>query len=73
MIGVPHEYFGEEIVAFVEKKDSSLKESDVVDILAENLQPLKRPSRIIFTDNMPVGPSGKILKRKLRKKLNLYE
>jgi len=73
VIGVPHEYFGEEIVAFVEKKDSSLKESDVVDILAENLQPLKRPNRIIFIDNMPVGPSGKILKRKLRKELISYE
>ena len=73
VIGVPHEYFGEEIVAFVEKKDSSLKESHVVDILAENLQPLKRPNRIIFIDNMPVGPSGKILKRKLRKELNPYE
>ena len=53
--------------------DSSLEESHVVDILAENLQPLKRPNRIIFIDNMPVGPSGKILKRKLRKELNLYE
>ena len=73
VIGVPHEYFGEEIVAFVEKKDSSLKESHVVEILAENLQPLKRPNRIIFIDKMPVGPSGKILKRKLRKELNLYE
>ena len=73
VIGVPHEYFGEEIVAFVEKKDSSLKENHVVDILAENLQPLKRPNRIIFIDKMPVGPSGKILKRTLRKELNLYE
>ena len=73
VIGVPHEYFGEEIIAFVEKKDSSLKESHVVDILAENLQPLKRPDRIIFIDNMPVGPSGKILKRKLHKELNSYE
>ena len=73
VIGVPHELFGEEIIAFVEKKDSSLEKQHVVDILAENLQPLKRPNRIIFVDNMPVGPSGKILKRKLREELDVSE
>ncbi len=73
VIGVPHELFGEEIIAFVEKKDSSLEKQHVVDVLAENLQPLKRPNRIIFVDNMPVGPSGKILKRKLREELNVSE
>ena len=69
--GVPHKFFGEEIIAFVEKKDSSLEKSDVVDVLTENLQPLKRPNRIIFVDKMPIGPSGKILKRKLREELNV--
>ena len=73
VIGVPHQLFGEEIVAFVEKKDSSLEKHHVVDVLAENLQPLKRPNRIIFVDNMPVGPSGKILKRKLREELDVSE
>ena len=73
VIGVPHELFGEEIIAFVEKKDSSLEECHVMDVLTENLQPLKRPNRIIFIDNMPVGPSGKILKRKLREELTVYE
>ena len=73
MIGVPHEYYGEEIIAFVEKKDSSLEKQHIVDVLEEHLQPLKRPNRIIFVDNMPVGPSGKILKRKLREELNVSE
>ena len=71
VIGIPHVLFGEEIIAFVEKKDSSLEKSDVVDVLTENLQPLKRPNRIIFVDKMPIGPSGKILKRKLREELNV--
>ena len=57
----------------VEKKDSSLEKNHVVDVLAENLQPLKRPNRIIFIDSMPVGPSGKILKRKIREELYVYE
>jgi acyl-coenzyme A synthetase/AMP-(fatty) acid ligase len=65
VIGVPHKLFGEEIVAFVETKNRSLEESHIQDVLAENLQPLKRPNRIIFIENMPLGPSGKILKRKL--------
>ena len=70
VVGVPHRYFGEDIVAFVQKKEASLTEQQVVDILTENLQPLKRPSKIIFIKEMPVGPSGKILKRKLREELN---
>jgi len=70
VIGIPHALFGEEIIAFVERKDTSLEKNHVLDVLAKNLQPLKRPSRIIFVDNMPVGPSGKILKRKLREEFN---
>ena len=70
VVGVPHDYFGETIVAFVQKKDDFLTETDVMDILIESLQTLKIPSKIIFIDEMPVGPSGKILKRKLREDLS---
>ena len=69
VVGVPDEYFGESIIAFVQKKDYLLTEADVINILSENLQPLKIPSRVIFIDEMPVGPSGKILKRKLREEV----
>ena len=57
----------------VEKKDNSLEKKHVIDVLTKHLQPLKRPNRIIFVDNMPVGPSGKILKRKLREELDVSE
>jgi long-chain acyl-CoA synthetase len=70
VVGLPHSYYGEDIIAFVQKKQASLTEQQVIDILAENLQPLKRPSKIIFIKEMPIGPSGKILKRKLRDELN---
>ena len=48
---------------------SKRKEDEIMNILVENLQPLKIPSKIIFVESMPVGPSGKILKRKLREDL----
>ena len=70
VIGVPHKLFGEEIIAFVEKKDASLEKEDIINVSAENLQTLKRPNKIIFVDSMPIGPSGKILKRKLREQYN---
>jgi acyl-coenzyme A synthetase/AMP-(fatty) acid ligase len=70
VVGMADDYFGEAIVAFVQKKDYCLSDSDVMDILIKNLQPLKIPSKIIFIDEMPVGPSGKILKRKLREELS---
>jgi len=69
VVGVPHNYFGEDIIAFIQKKDNSLTEEKVFDILAKNLQVLKIPSKIIFIESMPIGPSGKILKRKLRDQL----
>ena len=69
VVGIPDEYFGETIIAFIQKSNESLKEDEIMNILVENLQPLKMPSKIIFVDSMPVGPSGKILKRKLREDL----
>lgn len=66
VIGVPHKIFGEEIIAFVERKDIKLTETMIKEICIENLQILKRPNKILFVHNMPIGPSGKILKRELR-------
>lgn len=67
VIGVPDIIFGEEIVAFVKLKDGFLiEEGDIRSYCVKNLQVLKCPKGIYIVENVPLGPSGKILKRKLK-------
>ena len=56
----------EEIIAMIEPKTNcTINEKELRDFLAERLSPYKRPSRIIFMDNLPVAANGKVLKQKL--------
>ncbi|QDW39899.1 acyl--CoA ligase [Bradyrhizobium sp. KBS0727] len=58
----------EEVVAYVQPVAG--RQLDVAELDAwarENLTAYKRPSEIILTHELPIGPTGKILKSKLRR------
>jgi long-chain acyl-CoA synthetase len=60
----------EEVVAFVQiLPNSPLTATDLAEYAAQHLAPYKRPSRILLIPNMPVTPTGKVLKAELRKML----
>ncbi|MGX9935460.1 class I adenylate-forming enzyme family protein [Advenella kashmirensis] len=60
----------EQIVAMIELiPGASLKEEDVRLFLQDRLSPYKRPGRILFVDNLPVAPNGKVLKHQLKQTL----
>ncbi|AEC20956.1 putative AMP-binding protein [Pusillimonas sp. T7-7] len=60
----------EEIIAIIEPKASAtICETELKSFLASRLSPYKRPTRIIFMDNLPVAPNGKVLKQQLMQKL----
>ena len=40
-------------------------EQDIIDWSKEHLAAYKYPRKVIFVDAMPLGPSGKVLKRGL--------
>jgi long-chain acyl-CoA synthetase len=67
VIGVPHESHGEEVKAIV-----ALKEGQTADVMAlveyckEKLAAYKYPRIVEIVDELPKGPTGKILKRELR-------
>ena len=62
---------GEELVAYIEKDlKSNINQSEILNYLSQYLQPLKIPKDIRFIDKMPLGPSGKILKKSLRLELD---
>ena len=67
VIGLPHPYWIEAVVAVIALKDGdSLSEEEVIAHCREELAHVKAPKRAIFVDALPKNPSGKLLKRELR-------
>lgn len=66
-IGVPHEYRGETVKAFIVVRDGrKLTEADVVAYCKGKLAAYKVPKIIEFVDELPKSAVGKILRRKLK-------
>jgi long-chain acyl-CoA synthetase len=66
-IGIPHEYRGETVKAFiVAKPGQALTEEEVINYCKKNLAAYKVPKIIEFIDDLPKSAVGKILRRKLR-------
>jgi long-chain acyl-CoA synthetase len=66
-IGIPHEYRGETVKAFiVPKQGETLTEEAVTAYCKENLAAYKVPKIIEFIDELPKSAVGKILRRKLK-------
>ena len=67
IIGKEDRLFGEDLVAFIQKSsDSKIDANYIKTFLSDYFQPLKIPQDIRFINKMPIGPSGKILKKELR-------
>lgn len=65
-IGVPDPLFGEEIVAFVQlRPGAELGAEQVARHCKACLADFKVPKRILFIDDFPKGPNGKIQRRQL--------
>ncbi len=65
-VGVPDEYRGESIKAFVVKKqDKDASEEEILAFCGERLAPYKTPKAIEFRDELPKSTVGKLLRRVL--------
>jgi long-chain acyl-CoA synthetase len=66
VIGVPDELYGEEVAAFIVLKDGAkVTEEEVMDFCRERLADFKCPKSVHFLNDIPKGPTGKLLKREL--------
>jgi long-chain acyl-CoA synthetase len=66
VIGVPHDALGEEVgAAVVVKEGETLDAEDVKTYVKEQVAAYKYPRRVWFIDELPKGPTGKILKREI--------
>ncbi|EKN70954.1 long-chain-fatty-acid--CoA ligase [Neobacillus bataviensis LMG 21833] len=67
VIGIPDEYRGETVKAYISlKKEQMLTEADIIQFCRENLAAYKVPKMIEFRDELPKSAVGKLLKRELR-------
>ncbi len=67
VIGIPDGVRGEVPIAFVmPKKDTTIQEDELRNFARQRLAGFKTPKRVIVHEDLPTGPTGKILKRKLR-------
>ena len=69
MIGAPDEKYGEEIKAFVVLKPGArISEDEIIAWAKNRMAAHKYPRHVEFVPSLPVSPSGKILKKELRKR-----
>lgn len=73
VIGLPDPKWVEAVCAIVVRRAG--QECDEATLLtwSETLAPFKRPKQIVFVDELPKNPSGKILKRELRRRMSGVE
>jgi long-chain acyl-CoA synthetase len=67
VIGIPHESLGEEVGACVVlKQGQEIGADELQAFVKQEVAAYKYPRRIWFADELPKGPTGKILKREIK-------
>ena len=67
VIGIPYPDLGEEVGAAVAlKPGADATESDIRDFVKANVAAYKYPRHVWIVDELPKGPTGKILKREIK-------
>jgi long-chain acyl-CoA synthetase len=67
VVGVPHDELGEEVgAAVVLKEGESVDADELKSYVKEQVAAYKYPRKIWFVDELPKGPTGKILKREIK-------
>jgi long-chain acyl-CoA synthetase len=66
VIGVPHDQLGEEVAAVIALKDGAEATPDELkDFMKQRVAAYKYPRSVAIVDELPKGPTGKILKREI--------
>ncbi|WP_233886773.1 AMP-binding protein [Paraburkholderia flagellata] len=70
VVGIADSQSGETPVAFVVKKEPRLTESEVIEFARTSLTAYKVPKQVVFVNDLPKTPVGKVLRRQLRDRLS---
>jgi long-chain acyl-CoA synthetase len=67
VVGVPHAELGEEVGAAVAlKPDAEIGAAELRDFVRDRVAAYKYPRHLWFVEELPKGPTGKILKREIK-------
>jgi long-chain acyl-CoA synthetase len=67
VIGVPHEYRGETVKAFIVLKEGQTATAEeIIDFCKERMAAYRVPRQVEFRDDLPKSVIGKVLRRELR-------
>ena len=70
VLGVPDDRLGEEVKAFiVKKKNAEITEDQMIEWCKGEIAPYKYPRYVEFREELPVGGTGKVLKRQLKEEI----
>lgn len=70
VVGRPDERWGETVTAIiVPKAGDEISEEEVIQYCKERLASYKKPTKVIFVEQLPRNPSGKVMKTVLREQL----
>jgi long-chain acyl-CoA synthetase len=68
VVGVPDDQYGEEVGAAIALKDgASASPEELRDFVKSHLAAYKYPRHVWFVEELPKGPTGKILKREIKR------
>src|ERR1043166_4439972 len=71
VVGMPDELYGEEVAAFVVLREGrEASEEELIEFCKGRLADYKCPKTVRLVKDIPKGPTGKLLKRELVKKLS---
>ena len=70
VIGIPDKIKGELALAYIVLKEgTNASEKEIIEFVRGRIAKFKAPKLVKFVESLPQGPTGKILKRELRAKL----
>jgi long-chain acyl-CoA synthetase len=73
VVGRRDDVWGEVVVAFVVLRSGQpVTEAKLIDFARKRLADYKTPERVIFRDELPKGPTGKIQRRALRAEVHAF-
>lgn len=67
---MPDPILGERVVAFISTRtEDTPSEKELIEYVRQRLADYKTPERILFIDQLPKGPTGKVQRRALKEML----
>lgn len=69
VIGVPDDYYGETVKAYIVPKDDavgSITQEEIISFCKERIARYKAPRIVEFRESLPISPQGKVLRRVMK-------